>query len=108
MALTKECSVAIQNKPPAKLKDPDGCSIPCLMRSVLIDHALCDLGSSVILVPFSLYKKLDLGEMRPTTISLELADRSIKYPVGTLEDVPMKVGAFYVLDDFIVLDIADA
>jgi len=52
VALTKECSVAIQNKLPAKLKDPDNFSNPCLIGNVPINCALCDLGSSVRLMPF--------------------------------------------------------
>ena len=61
VALTKKCSVAIQNELPAKLKDLDSFYIPCLIRNVSIDHALCDLGSSVSLISLSFYKKLDLG-----------------------------------------------
>jgi len=70
VALTKECTVAIQNKLPTKLKDPSSFSISCLRWNVSIDCALCHLGYSVSLTPLSLYKELDLGEMRPTIISL--------------------------------------
>ena len=49
------------------------------------------------LMPFSICEKLELGEMRPTTISLQLADRSVQYSLGILEDVPIKVGGLYVL-----------
>ncbi|KAJ8770202.1 hypothetical protein K2173_011537 [Erythroxylum novogranatense] len=73
VALTVECSAAIQNKLPPKLKDP---------------------GSSVSLMPLSLCQKLDLGELTLTTVALQLADRSVKYSVGVLEDVPIKVGNF--------------
>jgi len=55
----------------------------------------------------SLYKKLDLGEMRPTIIPLQLADRSIRYPVGILEDASIKVGDLYVLVDFIILEMKE-
>jgi len=67
-----------------------------MTRSVSIDRALCDLGSSVSLIPYLIFKRLGLGEFRPTSISLQLADRSIIYPLGILEDVPIKVGDFYV------------
>jgi len=87
LALTEECSAVIQNKLPAKLKDPNSFSIPCLIGNMSVDRALCDLGSSATLMPLSVYKKLDLGEMRPTIISLQLAHRS----VGVLQDVPIKV-----------------
>jgi len=103
VALSEECSAAIQNKLPAKLKDPGSFSIPCLIGNVSINRALSDLGSSVSLMPLSLCEKLELGEMRPTTISLSLVDRFVKYPVGVLEDVPIKVGDLYVPVDFVIL-----
>ena len=53
MALTKECSVMIQNKLPAKLKGLDSFCIPCLAGNVSIDRALCDLGSSVSSVSYT-------------------------------------------------------
>ena len=84
VALTEECSTTIQNKLVAKLKDPGSFSIPCLIGNVSINRALRDLRSSVSLMPLSLCKKLELREMRPTTISLQLVDRSVKYPVGVL------------------------
>jgi len=76
VALTEECSATIQNKLPAKLKDPDSFLISCLIGNVPMNHALCDLGLS--LMPLSLCEKLELGELRPTTTSLQLADPSIK------------------------------
>ena len=69
--------------------------------------ALCDLGSSVSLMPFSVYKKLDLGEMRSTTISLQLVDHFVKYPTGILEDDPIKVGDLYVPIYFVILEIEE-
>jgi len=107
MGLIEEYSVAIQNKLPAKLKDPRSFLIPCLIGNVLINHALCNLGSSLSLMPLSLCEKLELGEMRPTTIFLQLADRSVKYPIGVLEDVPIKVHALYVLVDLVILEIEE-
>ena len=58
-------------------------------------------------MPLPLCEKLKLGEMRPTTISLQLADRSVKYPVGVLEDVPIKVGDLYVPVDFVILEMEE-
>jgi len=106
VALIKECSAAIQNKLPARLKDPDSFSIACLIGDVPINRSLCDLGSSG-LIPLSLCEKLALGELRSTTIPLQLADRSIKYPVGILEHVPIKVGDLYVPIDFMILEMEE-
>jgi len=104
---TKECNVAIPNKLPAKLKDRGNFSIPCLIENASISRALCDLGSSVSLMPLSLCEILELGEMRPTTTCLQLADYSVKYPVGVSEDVPIKVENLYLLVDFVILEMEE-
>ena len=57
------------------------------------------------LLPYSVYKQLGLGELKPTNITLSLADRSVKIPKGIVEDVLVKVDKFYYLVDFVVLDI---
>jgi len=59
VALTEKCSAVIQNKLPAKLMDPGSFSVPCLIGNVSIDHVFCDLGSTMNLMPLSLYKKLE-------------------------------------------------
>ena len=69
-----------------------------------VEKALLDLGASVNLLPYSMYKQLGLGELKPTSITLSLADRSIKIPKGTMEDVLIKVDKFYYPVDFVVLD----
>ncbi|XP_021687743.2 uncharacterized protein LOC110670108 [Hevea brasiliensis] len=107
IALTEECSAILQNKLPPKLKDLGSFSIPCLIGNMNIDKALYDLGASVSLMPLSIYKKLDVGELKPTTISLQLANRSVKYPVGILENIPIKVGKFFILVDFVVLEMEE-
>ena len=69
-----------------------------------MDKALLDLGASVNLLPYSVYKQLGLGELKPTTITLSLANRSVKIPKGIVEDVLVKVDKFYYPVDFVVLD----
>ena len=69
-----------------------------------MEKALLDLGASVNLLPYLVYKQLGLGELKPTTITLSLADRSIKIPKGTVEDVLIQVDKFYYPVDFVVLD----
>ncbi|KAL6319127.1 hypothetical protein AAG906_011206 [Vitis piasezkii] len=66
--------------------------------------ALLDLGASVNLLPYSVYKQLGLGELKPTSITLSLADRSVKIPRGVIEDVLVQVDNFYYPVDFVVLD----
>ena len=69
-----------------------------------VEKALLDLGTSVNLLPYSVYKQLGLGELNPTSITLSLADRSIKIPKGTMEDVLIQVDKLYYPVDFVVLD----
>ncbi|XP_010525653.1 PREDICTED: uncharacterized protein LOC104803421 [Tarenaya hassleriana] len=104
VSLNNECSVLIQHELLPKRADPGSFSIPCKLDNVSIDRALCDLGASVSLLPLSIFKKLNVGELKPTRMALQLADRLVKYPAGILEDVPLKVGNFYVPVDFMVLD----
>ena len=66
-----------------------------------------DPSFSVSLMPNSIFRKLNLRVLRPTTSSLTLAGSSVKYPLGILVDVPINVDDFYVLGDVIILDIAD-
>ena len=107
VTLTAECSAIIQNKMPPKLKDPGSFSIPCVIGKFVIDKALCDLGASISVMPLSISKKLEMGELRPTKMSVQLADRSVKYPIGVLENVPVRIGQFYIPTDFIIMDIKE-
>ncbi|GJY56767.1 reverse transcriptase domain-containing protein [Tanacetum coccineum] len=66
--------------------------------------ALADLGASINLMPLSVWKQLSLPELTSTCMTLELADRSVAHPKGVAEDVFVKVGKFYFLADFVVVD----
>ncbi|XP_021754767.1 uncharacterized protein LOC110720070 [Chenopodium quinoa] len=101
------CGALIQNDLPKKMKDPGNFSISCKIKSKLFENALCDLGASVSIMPFSVFKKLKLGELIPTNMTLQLADRSIKFPNGRVEDVPLKISGFTIPVDFIVLEIEE-
>ena len=102
--LIEQVSAIIQCKTPVKYKDPGCPTISVSIGGTCVEKALLDLGASVNLLPYSLYKQLGLGELKPTSITLPLADRSIKIPKGTIEDVLIQVDKFYYLVDFIVLD----
>jgi hypothetical protein len=107
VALTEECSAFLQKKLSPKLKDSGSFTIPCSIGDAIFKKALCDLGASINLMPLSIFKKLDLGEARPTTVTLQLADRSLKLPKGIIEDVLEKVGKFIFPADFIILDMEE-
>ena len=101
--LTEKVSAIIQSKTPVKYKDPGSPTISVNIGGTCIDKALLDLGASVNLLPYSVYKQLGLGELKPTNITLSLADRSVKIPKGIVEDVLVKVDKFYYPVDFVVL-----
>ncbi|CAM8892969.1 unnamed protein product [Rhodiola kirilowii] len=105
--LNAECSAIVQNPMSKREKDPGSFSIPITIGDVNISKALCDLGASISLMPYSLYKRLDMGTLVPTSSSLRLADRSFRIPSGILEDVPVKVGKFYIPVDFFVIEMEE-
>ncbi|GJV01576.1 putative laccase [Tanacetum coccineum] len=84
-----------------------GFTIPCDIGNLHIDNALADLGASISLMPYTMYEKLGLGEPKPTRISLELADRSIQYPRGIVENILIKIDKFILPIDFVILDMRE-
>ncbi|XP_073120583.1 uncharacterized protein [Henckelia pumila] len=107
ISLIENCSALVQNKIPPKQKDPGSFSIPCMINDVSFHKALCDLGASINLMPYSIFRKLSLREPKPTRISLLLADKSLKYPRGIIEDVLVKVEKFIFPVDFVILDMEE-
>ena len=99
-------SAIIECKTPVKYKDLGCPTISVNIGGISVEKALLDLRASVNLLPYSMYKQLGLGELKPTSITLSLADRSIKIPKGTIEDVLIQVDRFYYPVDFIVHDTA--
>ena len=105
--LTATCSALMKKELPEKMKDPGSFTIPCIIEGVEIQKALCDSGASINLMPLSVAKQLSLGELLPTTITLQMADRSMVKPEGVLEDVLVIVGKFVFPVDFIILDMEE-
>ena len=102
--LTEQVSAIIQSKNPVKYKDPGSPTISVNIGGNCINKSLLDLGASVNLLPYSVYKQLGLGELKPTNITLSLADRSVKIPKGMVEVILVKIDKFYYPVDFVVLD----
>ena len=102
--LTEQVSSIVKCKTPVKYKDPGYPTISKNIGETFVEKGLLDLGDSVNLLPYLVYKQLGLGELKSTTITLSLADRSVKIPKGTFEDVLVQVDKFYDPVDFVVLD----
>ncbi|GJT81967.1 reverse transcriptase domain-containing protein [Tanacetum coccineum] len=99
-----ECSAIILNKVPKKLEDPGKFLIPCALQELDRTNALADSGASINLLPHSIYKQLGLGALKPTRMTLELANRSVTHPMGIAEDVVVRVDGFTFLADFVVVN----
>ena len=95
--LPKQVSAIIQNNRPPNFKDPGCPTISCVIGNSKIEKALLDLGASVNLLPYSVYEQLGLGELKPTSIILQLAGRSVIVPKGVVEDVLVQVDKFIFL-----------
>jgi hypothetical protein len=99
---------SFDGKVPEKLGDPGIPTIPCSIKNNYVRTALCDLGAEVSVMPFSLYKRLDLEKLVSTDISLQMADKSTNIPIGICENVPVQVGNnCSILTDFVVLEIPE-
>ena len=105
--LTATCSAIIQQKLPVKMKDPGRFTIPCSIGKYEFKKALCDSGASINLMPLSVLQRLSLGELTPTTITLQMADRSMAQPEGIVEDVLVKVGKFIFLVYFVMMQMEE-
>jgi len=75
--LTEQCSAILKSELPPKLDDPGKFSIPCTIGKAKIKKALCDLGASVSLMPRTIYDRIGVGELKPTRMTLQLADSSV-------------------------------
>ncbi|XP_062085924.1 uncharacterized protein LOC133792030 [Humulus lupulus] len=107
VALIDECSAILQRKLPPKLRDPGSFTIPCTIGSFECKHALYDLGASINLMPLSVFCRHGLGEASPTTVTLQLADHSIKHPRDMEEDenVPIILGRPFLATGQALIDV---
>ncbi|KAI3775869.1 hypothetical protein L1987_45625 [Smallanthus sonchifolius] len=86
------------------MKDPGSFTILCVIGGLSVGNALAYLGASINLMPYSVFKKLGLGEPQPTRMSPQLVNRSVKYPRGFVENTLVRVDKFIFPVDFVILD----
>ncbi|GJS38497.1 zf-CCHC domain-containing protein [Tanacetum coccineum] len=103
--LSKECSAIIQRSLPQKEGDPGSFTLPCLIRPLAVKNTLAALGASINLMPHSLFRRLGIFKLKHTKMSIQLADRSIKYPIGVCYNLLVKIRKFIFSVDFVVLEI---
>src|SRR6185312_12650017 len=85
-------------------EDPGTPVISCSIFDCNFDHALCDLGASVNIMPKVTFEKLSYPSLSPTTMCVQMADSTMRYPEGVMENLLVKVKNTFILTDFMVLD----
>ncbi|XP_015932843.1 uncharacterized protein LOC107459144 [Arachis duranensis] len=89
------------------MPDPRSFQIPCTIKNITFDKALCDIGSSINLKPFSVMKKLQIQEAQSTRISLQMVDKFLRHAHVLVKNVLVKVGELFLPADFVVLDLGE-
>ncbi|KAJ9542520.1 hypothetical protein OSB04_029026 [Centaurea solstitialis] len=107
MDMIENVSVVFQKNLPPKCSDLGMFTIPCMVGNVTVDRAMLDLGASINVMPYSLYTSLDVGPLKPTSVVVQLADKSIVHPRGVLEDVLVKVNELIFPADFYIVDMEE-
>ncbi|CAL1379330.1 unnamed protein product [Linum trigynum] len=105
VTLGEECSSFILNRLPKKQSDPGSFTTPFCIGSHHIGNSLENLGASINVMSYKLFKKLGIDELKATRLSVTLVDRSVISPSGIVEDVLVRVRKFCYLTDFVILDI---
>ncbi|CAL0301452.1 unnamed protein product [Lupinus luteus] len=101
------CSAIIQKSILEKTKDPGNFTIPVTIGELSVGNPLLHLGASINLMPLSMLKRIGELEIKPTRMTLQLADRSVKYPYGVAEDIFVKVDGLVFPVDFVIMDIEE-
>ena len=93
--LIETCSAVIQNSLLEKMQDPGSFTIPCEIGHADMRKAICDFGASINLIPLFVAKRLSLGELTSTAMTLQIADLTLAHLKSILEDVLIKVGSSF-------------
>jgi len=92
---------------PKKCKDPSTFCVPCIIGNNKFENAMLDLGASINVMPLSIFKSLSIGLLQPTSVVIQLANRSVAHPAGLIDDVLVHVGELIFLADFYILDMEE-
>jgi hypothetical protein len=103
LVFAERCSAAILDGLSDKMGDPGVPTISCLIGTQKFDHALCDLGASISILPKVIYDQLNHDSLVPTSMHLQLADQLIPHPVGIAKDIPVRIRNSFIPVDFVVL-----
>lgn len=104
IVLYEDVSAVLLNQLPQKMKDLGAPLISCVIGGITFDRALLDLDASANLLLILVYEKFRMGELKSTSVILQLANRSVKAPRSLIKDVLVRVNQCYFPVDFLILD----
>ncbi|GJZ74238.1 transposon ty3-I gag-pol polyprotein [Tanacetum coccineum] len=105
--LNDRCSTTLQNQPPPKENDLGSFTLPRLIGNSNIRSALADLGASINIMPFFMFKRLQIGNLQPTNIMIEMVDITMKAPRGIIKNVLVQIDKFIFRVDFVIMDMVE-
>ncbi|XP_070013765.1 uncharacterized protein [Nicotiana sylvestris] len=103
MKVTQQVTAIVHSMAP-KLEDSGAFTILCTIGSAEFAKALYDLGANINLMPYLVFKTLGMGQPRPTSMRLQMADHTMKRALGVIDDVLVHVDKFILPVDFVILD----
>jgi hypothetical protein len=104
IVLKEEASAIIQRRASRGIHDPTSFVIGCTIGDKSFDGAFMDMCTCINIMPLATFRKLAIGNLQPTSISVQLADETFRMPVGIVEDVLVRVDKFILPADFVILD----
>jgi hypothetical protein len=88
---------------PYKYNDPGNPVVTVEINGISLPNTLIDLGAAINVIPFDTMKNLQINQLRPTQTMIELADKSVISPTGSLDDVRVTLASWGYPVDFLVI-----
>ncbi|GJZ51479.1 hypothetical protein Tco_0605994 [Tanacetum coccineum] len=105
--MNPRCSALLQNHLPPKEQDPGSFILPYSIGKLDFKNDLADLGTNINIMPFSMYKRLGIGKLKPINMLIEMADNTKCAPKGIVENLLIKIDKFIFPVDFVILDMVE-
>ncbi|GJX55653.1 protein kinase-like domain, concanavalin A-like lectin/glucanase domain protein [Tanacetum coccineum] len=105
--MNPRCFSLLQNHLPPKEQDPGSFILLCSIGKIDFKNALADLGASISIIPFSMYKRLGIGKLEPINMLIEMADNTKCTPKGIVKNLLIKIDKFIFPVDFVILDMVE-
>ncbi|GKE68711.1 hypothetical protein Tco_1526783 [Tanacetum coccineum] len=105
--MNPRCSALLQNHLPPKENDPGSFILSCSIRRLDFNNALADLGASISIMPFSMFKCLGRGKLKPIDMVLEMADDTICIPKGIVKNLLIKIDKNFLPVYFVIFDMIE-